>query len=148
MNKFYPAWWHLKGYQMDVSKMSSSIGLIFRDRKNIARVIVDAPNPKHDMVMHWAINHGKWATAEGKVVITLDILKAMFGLRKTCFGQSRKWAKVLDADVFVPGVFIRKGLCLNVPGPRFADKISEPCLSIHITEAMKEKVAEFARYHS
>lgn len=147
MNKMYPSWWHMKGYQMDIAKRSDMISLIIEDTKKIAKLTV-VPDHNEILMMNWSIKHGEWSSAKGNIKIQMDALKAMFGLRKTCYENSRKWAKVFNADVFVPGIFIRRGLCLSVPGPRFAAKFDEPCLSIRINDSMKTEVSKFIKCHT
>lgn len=141
-----PAWWHKRGLHMKETPPSD--GALVAESGSAELLIYNIG--RDSCVVQWEIVHiVGLSSVEGKTRMGYKDLIVAFdldpqGLAKT--SGDADWLKErYDADVAVPGMFIRKGDYLNIPAPGSGCD-GDPNLSMKLTEAIKARVASEIGY--
>ena len=135
-----PEWWSLKGQKMAIGDYNP-IEHTLTIESVAAKLIVSAATRPGLWNMSWRIDHGA-SDASGNIKVGTTELMQCFGLAvgvrasdMTAADQTGYWF-----HAYVEGAFARLGPYINVPYPAIPRMQGQPCVSLCLTEDIREAV--------
>ena len=139
-----PNWFIEKGYYMELAWLNLPAQTL-RIEGSAAHVSISPfrPGGETRWKVGWEVGHGS-GEAFGTSNMSDGELSRCFGLHD---GLGATGAKVVNRmllkfDAAEQGVFVREGNYLNIPGPAATGLPGDPCVSVFLTDKIKNAVKE------
>lgn len=148
----YPHWFHPYGSLMRVkAHHTRGYSISLADPHKRVEVLIKKASTINPVAEGWQI---KWKIRHGtELFVEADhgtrhfsdfALEAAFGLVNYTGAGEEHFAKRYDADCAIPGMFIRKGNFLNIPGPG-TGKDGDPNVSVYLTDEVKDAIRDLTK---
>jgi hypothetical protein len=143
-----PEWFHGKGRKMEAMKLNAEKGTFIIANGKVAKLIIKkSPETYGDggrkWLVAWRIVFSAGEGVRGLIYFSDDILAMAFGLSRKP-GINKEALEYYGADSVIQEAFIRRGNCLNIPGPGTGGD-GDPNISIRIYQKTKDAVKQLLK---
>ncbi len=142
-----PSWFYPAESQLEYES-NNKLQIVFSSTSG-ARLrisLLNDPEQVDQWVVEWRITHAPNEEVSGKSVFPRSLLLAAFGIVESYIPPcGQELVSRYDADFAAIGRCIRKGDCLNIPGPG-TGLAGDANLSIRLTEDVVDRMKHFLGY--
>lgn len=137
----YPNWWHSYGRLVSRTLERQESELTFSS--GAAHIKIGrSSTPRNMFEVRWIIFTKGQGRVDGFRVFNKKEMVSAFNIAGECGTSDTEFAGRYDADVGIPGYFIRKDDYLNIPCPGTGIG-GDPNISIKITQVMRDQITKF-----
>jgi hypothetical protein len=143
-----PIWWRLEGSHMRLAAVSFTEGTLSILSPQ-AELHLSRSLTANGWVVRWSVKHTLESTDDGSRWLTSRELQEAFGLAKSDISNDAIWDIALrfGAEAAKPNRYIRRGLCLCLPGPTYPDSRAECWISVQLDTSIKSAVEQLIKHH-